>query len=95
MNRHFKLWPTISSKSTKRTITEKDKHIIVFAITFSGYTQSQKIVNQRIKILGIKKIKMSSLCSQTWLRSPMSERGDPYVWYVGRDWRYQRGGQNP
>jgi hypothetical protein len=24
MNRHFKLWPTISSISTKRTITEKD-----------------------------------------------------------------------
>jgi len=24
MNRHFKLWPTISSKSKKRTITEKD-----------------------------------------------------------------------
>jgi hypothetical protein len=25
----------------------------------------------------------------------MPERGDPYVWYAGRVWRYQRGGQNP
>jgi hypothetical protein len=25
----------------------------------------------------------------------MPERGDPYVWYVGRVWRYERGGQNP
>ena len=25
----------------------------------------------------------------------MPERSDPYVWYVGRVWRYQRGGQNP
>jgi hypothetical protein len=24
----------------------------------------------------------------------MPERRDPYVWYVGRVWRYQRGGQN-
>ena len=38
---------------------------------------------------------MSSQDSQTWLWSPMPDRGDPYVWYVGRDWRYQRGGQNP
>ena len=35
----------------------------------------QKIVNQRIKILGIKKIKMSSQGSQSWLRSPMSSQG--------------------
>ena len=123
------------------------QHISVSAINLSGYTESQKIVYQRIKFLGIKKIKissqgsqtwlraiMSSQCSQTWLRSPLSsqgsqtwqlspmssqgcqtllrppklsqcsqtwlrshrhERGDPYVWYVGRVWRYQRGGQNP
>jgi hypothetical protein len=25
----------------------------------------------------------------------MPERGDPNVWYIGRVWRYQRGGQNP
>jgi hypothetical protein len=25
----------------------------------------------------------------------MPERGHPYPWYVGRVWRYQRGGQNP
>ena len=25
----------------------------------------------------------------------MSERGDPYAWFVERVWRYQRGGQNP
>jgi hypothetical protein len=25
----------------------------------------------------------------------MPDRGNPYVWYVGRVWRYQRGGQNP
>jgi len=25
----------------------------------------------------------------------MPERGDPCVWYVGRVWRYRRGGQNP
>jgi hypothetical protein len=24
----------------------------------------------------------------------MPERGDHYVWYVGRVWRYQRGDQN-
>jgi hypothetical protein len=149
------------------------QHISVSAINLSGYTESQKIVYQRIKFLGIKKIKissqgsqtwlraimssqcsqtslrsplssqgsqtwlrspLSSQCSQTWLRSPLSsqgsqtwqmspmssqgcqtllrppklsqcsqtwlrshrhERGDPYVWYVGRVWRYQRGGQNP
>ena len=32
--------------------------------------------------------------SQTWLRSPMPERGDPYFWYAWRVWRYQRDGQN-
>jgi len=74
---------------------KKTQHISVSAITFSGYTQSQKIVNQRIKILGIKKIKMPCQGSQTWLRSAMPERGDPCVWYVGRVWRYRRGGQNP
>ena len=25
----------------------------------------------------------------------MPEQWDTYVWYVGRVWRYQRGGQNP
>jgi hypothetical protein len=35
----------------------------------------QKIVNQRIKIMRIKKIKMSSQGSQSWLRSPMSSQG--------------------
>jgi hypothetical protein len=38
---------------------------------------------------------MSSQDSQTWIWSSMPERGDPYVWNVGRVWRYQRGGQNP
>ena len=38
---------------------------------------------------------MSSQGSQPWLRSPTHERRDPYVWYVGRVWRYQRCGQNP
>ena len=38
---------------------------------------------------------MSSQDSQAWLRSPISERGNPYVWYVERVWGYQRGGQNP
>ena len=55
---------------------KKTQHISVSAITFSGYTQSQKIVNQRIKILGIKKIKMPSQWGQTWLRSPMSSQGN-------------------
>jgi hypothetical protein len=36
---------------------------------------------------------MSSQGSRTWIISPMPERGDPYVWYEGRVWRYQRGGQ--
>jgi hypothetical protein len=25
----------------------------------------------------------------------MPVRSDPYAWYVGRVWRYHRGGQNP
>jgi hypothetical protein len=54
---------------------KKTQHISISAITFSGYTQSQKIVNQRFKILWIKKIKMPSQGSQTWLRSPMSSQG--------------------
>jgi hypothetical protein len=45
------------------------------AITFSRYTHIQKIVNQRIKILGILKIKMSSKGSQSWLRSVMPGQG--------------------
>jgi hypothetical protein len=36
---------------------------------------------------------MSGQGSRTWIISPMPERGDPYVWYEGRVWRYQRGGQ--
>ena len=44
-------------------------------ITFSGYTESQKIANQRINMFGIKHIKMPSQGSQTWLRSPMSSHG--------------------
>jgi hypothetical protein len=43
----------------------------------------------------IKKTTMSSQDSQTWLSSSMPDWGDPYVWYVGIVWRYQRGGQNP
>ena len=38
---------------------------------------------------------ISSQGGQAWLRSPLPERGDTYVSYVGREWRYQRGGQNP
>ena len=45
------------------------------AITFSRYTHSQKIVNQRIKVLGILKIKMSSQVNQSWLRSVMPGQG--------------------
>ena len=83
MNSNFKLWPTISSISTKRTITEKKtQHVSISAISFRGYTQSKKIVNQRIKILVIKKIKMTSKGSQTWLKPPMPEGGDLYVCYV-------------
>ena len=72
MNRNIRLWPTITSISTKRTITEKDttcKRIC------SEHTQSQKIVNQRIKILGIRKINMPSQGDQAWLRSLMSSQG--------------------
>jgi ABC-type polysaccharide transport system permease subunit len=58
------------------------QHISVSAITFSVYTQSQKIVNQIIKILGINKIKMSSQGNQTWLRSLISSQG---ILYVGRE----------
>ena len=38
---------------------------------------------------------MSSQGSQTWLRLPMPERGDPYFCYIGIRLRYQRGGQKP
>ena len=38
---------------------------------------------------------MSSQDSQTWFRSFVPDRADPYVRYVGRVWRYKRGGQNP
>ena len=38
---------------------------------------------------------MSSQGNQSWLMSPMPERGDPYVWYGGWVWRYERGGQIP
>jgi hypothetical protein len=65
MNRNIRLWPTITSISTKRTITEKDttcKRIC------SEHTQSQKIVNQRI-------INMPSQGGQAWLRSLMSSQG--------------------
>ena len=48
MNRNVKLSPTISSISTKRTITKKTQHVNIYAITLSGYTESQKIVNQII-----------------------------------------------
>jgi ABC-type polysaccharide transport system permease subunit len=58
------------------------QHISVSAITFSMYTQSQKIVNQIIKILGINKIKMPSQGNQTWLRSLISSQG---ILYVGRE----------
>ena len=65
------------------------QHVSVSALTLSSYTQSQKIVNQRIKILGINKIKMSSQGNQTWLRSPISSQDSQGILYVGR------GGQNP
>ena len=58
---------------------KKTQHISVSAITFSGYTQSQKIVIQRIKIIVIKKMKMSSQGHQSWLRSPMSSQACP-IW---------------
>jgi hypothetical protein len=54
---------------------KKTEHISVSEITFIGYTHSQKIANQRIKIIGIKNIKMPSPGSQTWLRSPMISQG--------------------
>jgi hypothetical protein len=74
MNRNFKLWPTISSISTKRRITEKDTTYKRF-YNYLQYTHSQNIVNQRIKIIWNKKIKMSSQGSQPCLRSPMSSQG--------------------
>jgi hypothetical protein len=37
----------------------------------------------------------TSVVSSNSLRSPMPVRSDPYAWYVGRVWRYHRGGQNP
>ena len=58
---------------------KKTQHISVSTITFNGYTQSHNIVNQIITIIGIKKIKMSSQGSQTWLRSPMSSQGSQ-IW---------------
>ena len=30
-----------------------------------------------------------------FLHSIKYHNRDPYAWYVGRVWRYQRGGQNP
>jgi hypothetical protein len=54
---------------------KKTQHISMSAITFSRYTHSQKIVHQRIKILGILKIKMSSQGNQSWLRSVMPGKG--------------------
>jgi hypothetical protein len=61
---------------------KKTKYISVYVIIFT------------FEILGIKETNVSSQGSQPCLRSPLSERGDPYVWYVRRVWRYQRGGQN-
>jgi len=58
---------------------KKTKHINFSAVSFSGYTQSQKIVAQAIKRFRIKKIKMSSQGSKTWLRSPMSSQGQAYL----------------
>jgi hypothetical protein len=60
-----------SEQSQKTT-----QHISVSAVTFRGYTQSQKIVNQRNKIRGIKKIKMPSQGIQIWLRPDMSSQGN-------------------
>jgi hypothetical protein len=44
---------------------KKTQHLHVSALTFSGYTERQNIVNQRIKIIGIKEIKLPSQGSQT------------------------------
>jgi len=90
IKRQFKLWPTIPSISTKRTITQKDtkrhkktQYISVFVITFT------------FEILGIQKTKVPSQGSQTCLRAPMPGRVDPYIWYIRRVWRYQRSNHNP
>jgi hypothetical protein len=83
MNRHFKLSPVISSISKNEQSHKKTPYISVFVITFT------------FEIIGIQKTKVPSHGSQTWLMSPMPERWDHYIWYVGRVWRYQRGDQKP
>ena len=46
----------------------------VFGLSLYLFGQSQNIVTQRIKIIGNRKIKMSSQGSQMWLRSPKSPK---------------------
>ena len=83
ITRKFNLWSTIYSVSTTRTMTQKTQYISVFLITFT------------FEILGIHKSKVPSQGSQTWLKSHMPERRDPYIWYIRRVCRYQRDGHNP
>ena len=62
--------------------------------TFTGNTQSQKILNKKIWKIWDQETTVSSQCSQHWLTSPMHEREDPYFWYIRTVWRYQTGNQN-
>ena len=64
-------------------MTQKTQYISVFLITFT------------FEILGIHKSKVPSQGSQTWLKSPMPERRDPYDWYTIRVCGYQMVGHNP
>lgn len=79
MNRNCKLWETIFQYQQIDQSLKKTQHISVFAIPFTGYTQSEKIVNQSNKIIGINNIKMPNQCSQIWLMSPTPESGNPYA----------------
>jgi hypothetical protein len=75
--------------------TKNAQHISVSAITFTGYTQSQKIVNKNNWNIWDQATTVSNLCSQPWLRSPMHERRYPDFWYIRRVWKYESGNQNP
>jgi hypothetical protein len=77
MNKHVKLWSIISSISTKRTITEKDTTYMFCCNNLQWVNSKSKDSKPRIKIIGIKKIKMSSQGSQNWLKSPMSSQVSP------------------
>ena len=74
MNNNVILQPTISSLSTKRTITEKDTSFKRFCNNLQWVHSKSKDCKPRIKNIVIKKMKMSSQGHQSWLRSPMSSQ---------------------